>query len=398
MNWKKSYRAAGLVAIMTFSLVGCNTEASYSPQEIIEQALQESREPLTYYGEYTLDMGELGGKAQVKEWVKNSNRRIEMKGDNGEHVITVKTDSELISYDVTQNTAYKMAYPQGELDELQSPREEVQLVFNLVKDTHDIKIAGEEKVAGRDTYKIVAKTKKAESLFGDIEAWIDKKTWLTLKMKSDNAGNQMITEYSKIKVGEKIDDQQFILDLPKDVTIQEISGEDTSELISMDEAKQQLENFLMVPQANGLTIDKISMVKGLEDRPEYSFDYVFDGELAFFVTIFKADESIAEIGPILNEKEMDIRRISDEDPAFYSTITLSINYIYSWYCSTSYCPFFMVLYFYFMLSIYLKRKMRKTKWAAMISLALAWIVPALYNVIMFLVSDNRNIRVQMMGQ
>ncbi len=51
-----------------------------------------------------------------------------------------------------------------------------------------------------------------------------------------------------------------------------------------------------------------------------------------------------------------------------------------------------------MLSIYLKRKMRKTKWAAMISLALAWIVPALYNVIMFLVSDNRNIRVQMMGQ
>ncbi len=58
----------------------------------------------------------------------------------------------------------------------------------------------------------------------------------------------------------------------------------------------------------------------------------------------------------------------------------------------------MVLYFCFMLSIYLKRKMRKTKWTAMISLALAWIVPALYNVIMFLVSDNRNIRVQMMGQ
>lgn len=307
MNWKKSCRAAGLIAAMTFSLVGCNTEASYSPQEIIEQALQESREPLTYYGEYTLDMGELGGKAQVKEWVKNSNRRIEIKGDNDEHVITVKTDSELISYDVTQHTAYKMAYPQGELDGLQSPREEVQLVFNLVKDTHDIKISGEEKVAGRDTYKIVAKAKKTDSLFGDIEAWIDKKTWLTLKMKSDNAGNQMITEYSKINVGEKIDDQQFMLDLPKDVTIQEISGEDTSELISLDEAKQQLEKFLMVPQTNGLTIDKISMVKGLEDRLEYSFDIGLDGELAFFVTIFKADDSIAELGPILNEKEIDIR-------------------------------------------------------------------------------------------
>ncbi|GED61579.1 hypothetical protein LFU01_00310 [Lysinibacillus fusiformis] len=117
----------------------------------------------------------------------------------------------------------------------------------------------------------------------------------------------MITEYSKIIVDEKIDDQQFILDLPEDVTIQEISGEDTSELISLDEAKQQLEKFLMVPQENGLSIDKISMVKGLEDRPEYSFDFGLDGQPAFFITIFKADESMSEIGPILNEKEMDIR-------------------------------------------------------------------------------------------
>lgn len=62
MKWKKTCRTAGLIAVMTFSLVGCNTEASYSPQEIIEQALQESKEPLTYYGEYTLDMGSLVAK------------------------------------------------------------------------------------------------------------------------------------------------------------------------------------------------------------------------------------------------------------------------------------------------------------------------------------------------
>ncbi|WP_445480263.1 LolA family protein [Lysinibacillus irui] len=307
MNWKQSCRAAGLIAVMTFSLVGCNTEVSYTPQEIIEQALHESKEPLTYYGEYTLDMGELGGKAYVKEWVKDRNKRIEMTGDNGEHVITVTKDAEVISYDVTEHTAYTMAYSQDELDGLQSPKDQVQLIFNMVKDTHDIKIAGEEKVAGRDTYKIVAKTKKTESLFGDMEAWIDKKTWLTLKMESNSAGNQMITEYSKINFDEKIDDQQFTLDLPKDVTIQEISGEDPSESISLDDAKQQLETFLMVPEENGLTLDKISVVKGLEDRSEYSFDYGLDGELAFFVTIFKADASMADIGPILNEKEMDIR-------------------------------------------------------------------------------------------
>ncbi|WP_249645799.1 MULTISPECIES: outer membrane lipoprotein-sorting protein [unclassified Lysinibacillus] len=307
MKWKKTCRAAGLIAVMTFSLVGCNTEASYSPQEIIEQALQESKEPLTYYGEYTLDMGELGGKAQVKEWVKDGNRRMEMTGDNDEHVISVMTDSQVISYDVAENTAYKMAFPQGGLDGLQSPRDQVQLIFKLIKDTHEIKIAGEEKVAGRDTYKIVAKTKKSESLFGDIEVWIDKKTWLTLKTKTDNAGNQMITEFTKMEEGKKIDDQQFTLDLPKDVTIEEISGEDTSESVSLESAKEKLGAFLVVPQENDLTLDKISMAKGLEDRPEYSFDYGLDGQPAFFVTIFKADPSLAEIEPILNEKEMVIR-------------------------------------------------------------------------------------------
>lgn len=102
----------------------------------------------------------------MKEWVKDGNRRMEMTGDNGEHVISVMTDSQVISYDVAENTAYKMAFPQGGLDGLQSPRDQVQLIFKLIKDTHEIKIAGEEKVAGRDTYKIVAKTKKANRYLG----------------------------------------------------------------------------------------------------------------------------------------------------------------------------------------------------------------------------------------
>ena len=52
----------------------------------------------------------------------------------------------MISYDVTEKTAYTIDYSQHELDGLQSPKDQVQLIFNMVKDTHDIKIAGEEKV------------------------------------------------------------------------------------------------------------------------------------------------------------------------------------------------------------------------------------------------------------
>lgn len=53
----------------------------------------------------------------------------------------------------------------------------------------------------------------------------------------------MITEFTKLEEGKKIDDQQFTLDLPKDVTIEEISGEDTSESVSLESAKEKLGAF-----------------------------------------------------------------------------------------------------------------------------------------------------------
>ncbi|MGA3677797.1 LolA family protein [Lysinibacillus agricola] len=306
MNWKKSLRAAGLVAVLTFSLVGCNTEASYSPQEIIDQALQETKEPLTYYGEYTMDMGEAGGKAQIKEWTKDGKRRIEIIGENGENSISVNDGSQIITYDVKANKAFKMDISKDALNMFQSPREQAEALFNLVKDTHEISMAGEEKIAGRDTYKLVAKAKKDNTLFGDMEVWVDKKTWLTLKMTMTNAGNKTTTEFTKLDDRAKIDDAQFTIDLPKDVEAEELSVEEP-ESVSLDVVKEQLGEFLMVPEENGITLEEISLDKGLEDRPEYTFNYVKNGQQEISVTVFKANSSVSEEEPIFGEKEMDIR-------------------------------------------------------------------------------------------
>ncbi|MGE7090535.1 LolA family protein [Lysinibacillus sp. NPDC048646] len=308
MNWKKSLRMAGLVTALTLSLVGCNTQGSYSPQEIIDQALQETTETTTYYGEYTMDMGELGGKAQVKEWAKEGKRRIEMTSENGEHFISVNNGSQLITYDVVGNTVHKMNYSEGAFDGLQSPRDQAEILFKMMKDTHDITVAGEEKIAGRDTYRIVAKSKKADTLLGDMEVWIDKKTWLTLKTTTNNAGNKMTTEYSKLDVDTKIDDAQFTLDIPDGATVEEMSEEDyASETVTLDVAKAQLGEFLMVPEADGLTLQTISLDKGFEERPEFTFEYVKEEVQQFSVSVFKVDAKHAEIGNIQGEKEIEVR-------------------------------------------------------------------------------------------
>lgn len=308
MNWKKSLRAAGLVTALIFSLVGCNTQGSYSPQEIIDQALQETKEADTYYGEYTMDMGELGGKAQVKEWTKDGKRRIEMTSENGEHIISVNNGSQLITYDVVGNTVHKMNYAEGAFDGLQSPKDQAEILFKMMKDSHDISIAGEEKIAGRDTYRIVAKAKKTDTLLGDMEVWIDKKTWLTLKTTTNSAGNKMTTEYTKLDVDKKIDDAQFTVDIPEDATVEEMSEEDyASETVTLDEAKVQLGQFLMLPEAEGLTVHTISLDKGLEERPEFTFEYVKEEVQQFSVSVFKVDASHAELDNISGEKEIEVR-------------------------------------------------------------------------------------------
>ncbi|MFJ7886512.1 outer-membrane lipoprotein carrier protein LolA [Lysinibacillus xylanilyticus] len=306
MNWKRSLRAAGLVAALTFSLVGCNTEGSYSPQEIIDHALQETKEPLAYYGEYTMDMGEIGGKAQVKEWTKDGKRRIETTTENGEHSIAVNNGSQVIMYDVVKNTVHKIDISKGGLDEFPSQRDQLELIFNAVKDTHDVKIAGEEKIAGRDAYKIVAKAKKQDTLIGDIEVWVDKKTWVTLKTITNSAGNKMTTEYTKLDDGAKIDNAQFTIDIPKDAKVEDISVPE-SESVTLDTVKEQLGEFLMVPEGNGLTLEAISLDKGIEDRSEYTFNYAKNGQQDISVTVFKANSNAKKEESIPGEKEMDIR-------------------------------------------------------------------------------------------
>lgn len=160
MNWKQTIRVGGLITLMTLSLAGCNSETSYSPQEIIDQALQETQELESYYGEYTLDIDE-SGVANVKEWMKGGKRRIEMTVD-GDHVIAVNDGKQITSFSKKENKATIISFKNGELDEFmgQSAKDSAQVLLNLVKDSHDITIAGEESIAGRDTYHIKAKAQK----------------------------------------------------------------------------------------------------------------------------------------------------------------------------------------------------------------------------------------------
>ena len=83
---KKMIYSAAL--ILTLSLGACNNTEDYSPQEILNQAMQETSEITSYYGEYKIDLS--GEEPMIgKQWEKNGKTRIETTEANGDETFVI---------------------------------------------------------------------------------------------------------------------------------------------------------------------------------------------------------------------------------------------------------------------------------------------------------------------
>lgn len=340
MNWMPKLIS---IMLLTGALVACNMEESqYSPQQVIENALQETEQPATYYGEYkmgsSLDNNEEIGT--VKEWVQDGKRRIEMVASSEnieQEILLVNDGSTMYMYDRTENSV--MTYPLGdEMNSLgiQSPREQAEMLLETVRDSHNITIEGEEKIADRVAYHIIAKPKNDKSIIGDLEIWVDKKTWVTLKSITTSASSTFTQEYTKIDYDAKMDADTFIFEAPSNAIIEEI---DTAAYmpvaIKEDEIKQTLGAFYK-PNSTDLQLTEVTVIGKDEPRPEYSFEYERNQIPALSFTVFKQTEQYAELGNTAEEKEQiirgqkgskmemnDFRLLSwDEDGLSYSIILL----------------------------------------------------------------------------
>lgn len=99
---KKIIYSAAL--ILTLSLAACSNTEDYSPQEILNQAMQETSELTSYYGEYKIIMND-GTEVQSKQWEKNGKNRVEVIDSTGEESFAINDGKTLTSYTKSTNTA-----------------------------------------------------------------------------------------------------------------------------------------------------------------------------------------------------------------------------------------------------------------------------------------------------
>lgn len=331
-------------SIFVIFTVGCQSMNQFSPEQVIANAL-ESDENITYYGELLMSFEGMEGleDTKIKEWRKNEKVRLEMSLEDEAVTIVLDGESTLV-YNESEKKAF-LSVLANELDVENlyvNPREQVELMLELVQDTHDIETVGEETIAGRESIHMVAKRKEGvKSLYGNQEMWIDKENWLLLKFKSMSGDVQVSMEYTKIDFDVDNDDSLFELDVPDDVEVKDVSNDfDQESEISLEEIPEKLEQpVLYIPDDEEHQIDKISFIEmeGEFSYKDVTIDYKrSDGLPLMSLTLLQGDgneqlmeeerKALEEIGDFIQIRDKEAHYMHQQQFHHVSWAENGINY------------------------------------------------------------------------
>lgn len=306
-----------ILGVIVLSLFGCSaSENQFSPEQVINNALAESSGPTSFYGELETRVIENKGKSEVtmsKEWrTEDGKVRIESENEDGsEETIAVNNGQALITYEVEKNEAFIIDDPELLSFNQPTPKEQADMLLEMVRDTHQISVEGEEKVAGRDTFHIATTPKEEGTLFGEQELWIDKENWMVLKMNFVTGDTKVEMIYTKVDYGTRISSEKFELDLPKDVVIEDLDNMDHMSNINLDEVTDSIgQPVLYIAEDEDIAISNIEKIElqGDINRTEINIDYNRDDLPLFILTIFESDESlIADEEKLPGQKPIKVR-------------------------------------------------------------------------------------------
>jgi outer membrane lipoprotein-sorting protein len=305
-----------LLGVIITALFGCSSDGNqFSPEEVLNKALDDDTASIAYYAEAemkTYENGTIVENLMLKEWVsEDGKRRTETESkQGGDTSIAVNDGKKLISYLPDQNQAFIIEAEKSLALNQFSPKEQAEQLLSMIQETHEIELGGEEKVAGRDTYKISAKAKDKASLWGDQELWIDKEHWMVLKMVIRSGDTTTEMEYTKVDFKARIPPSTFTLDLPEDVELADLDDLAKGQTVTLSEAAESIGHpFLHFPETNGLTIVNIELydLKGELNRKEVNIDYVKEGLPYLSLTVFPSPENEEETELFPGEEEITVR-------------------------------------------------------------------------------------------
>lgn len=314
----KKFRFIVMIGVVMMVLFGCSSqESKYSPDQVIKNALEKTTSLESYYAEVdmiTKDNGKVIEEAHMKEWKADDGRaRIETENKDGsDHTIAVNDGKTIMTYLVEENQVLQID-GEGLLDQpQQSLKEQVQFYLEGSRETHDIKAEGEEEIAGRKAHHFTANPKKAGTLLGEQEIWIDQENWLVLKIIVKVGDTEVEMIYTKVDLDPTFSDDIFVLDLPDDVAFEDLDSMfDTSEIPLQEVAEHIGKPVLYFPEKEGLEIFMIEKteLQGELGRTEVQIDYHKDGQPFMSMFVFETPEDLEGDIDFPDEGSINIRNV-----------------------------------------------------------------------------------------
>ncbi|WP_142759829.1 LolA family protein [Bacillus sp. HNG] len=296
-----------LIAILLTGLLSaCKGDIAVSSEEIVTKVLAAKESKLSYYGEgvikFTTD-GEVTENASFKEYAaEDGKRKIITTGDtNGLESYVLNDGKQVISFEAGSETAFSIDLTKDSMPLVDSsPKEQLMTMLEAIKKTHDYDIVGEEKILDLNVYHIKATPNTDSNLFGEVELWIDQKTWFVVKSISVVEETKSEFEYKLLDFSPDFKEDTFTLDIPENVTITPIESNLEPEFGTLEDAQTELEQPFLVFSGEDMTVENVEIVnlQGIVNRPEITVYYVHEGIPSVLVSVFPTPEDAGtEIKP-----------------------------------------------------------------------------------------------------
>jgi outer membrane lipoprotein-sorting protein len=280
----------GLVLVLSLVLAGCGQQMT--PEDIVERVRETAASTQDAHGVITVSAdiqgNELSATAEV--WEKSPNKvraevvessRPELKG-----MVLVSDGEQAWLYDPAENKV--ITGNAGEMD-LPLPEQllsSMQEIVQEVLDASDVRLEGEEQVAGHATYKLSLTPKEGEQAMalpgnGTATLWVDQERWIVLKASYEAGGlGQGTLEVQSYELNTGVPDDLFRFEAPQGVEVVQAEAQKPQSL-TLDEARAQASFPLLVPEyvPDGTTLIEVyklgeAIILRYDHSPEAAFTVV----------------------------------------------------------------------------------------------------------------------------
>lgn len=192
-----------------------------------------------------------------KSWTKIT------KGD-GAGDIVVSNGTTMWLYNSTANEVTIMELPMTGMDN-PSQADYGNIIKDMLK-RNDIRMSGSEKIGGRDTFilELMLKNLTNATFFLKQKLWVDKETWMPLRMETLDKDSKLIMtmEYRNVEFNTGIPDSEFEFKIPQGAKV--VTREMTlPEEMTLDEAREAVNFAVIAPEylPEGYLLDKVIVFK-----------------------------------------------------------------------------------------------------------------------------------------